>query len=275
MEKHIFFKGEKIFFNDVGEGKVVVLLHGFLGSKEIWKDVVAELMQKYRVITIDLPGHGKSGHFGYLHDVELMAECVKSILKSLRLKKCFLLGHSMGGYVALAFLELYPQNLLGLGLINSTAYADSIEKKNDRQRAIDLVKKSAQVYTSATIKNLFSESNLISKKKEIDFALQIALSTGKRGIIACLEGMKVRKDRRKILENSNLPVFFVIGQKDKILKSEDLMNQLKFIKNTHTLILENDGHLSFLENRPAFIKSLLDYIKESNKKRKKNLITGK
>ena len=117
----------------------MVLLHGFLFSSGIWHDLAASLARSYRVICIDLPGHGESGCFGYVHSMELMAQAVKAVLDQLRLKRYVMAGHSMGGYVALAFAELYPDNLRGLALFHCTAYPDTAEKRHERERAANLI----------------------------------------------------------------------------------------------------------------------------------------
>src|SRR5689334_22537641 len=111
MIKTALFKKDKVTFSDTGKGRVVVLLHGFLGSHEIWKDTIDDLSKSYRVIAIDLPGHGNTANFGYAHSMELMAKCVKTVMDFLKVKKYVIIGHSMGGYVALAFADLFPDNL--------------------------------------------------------------------------------------------------------------------------------------------------------------------
>jgi pimeloyl-ACP methyl ester carboxylesterase len=106
MIKSVNYKNEKVTFSDSGKGKAVVLLHGFLGSHKIWEQTINNLSTSYRVIAIDLPGHGNTECLGYAHSMDLMAKCVKSVLDSLRLKKYIIIGHSMGGYVGLAFADL-------------------------------------------------------------------------------------------------------------------------------------------------------------------------
>jgi pimeloyl-ACP methyl ester carboxylesterase len=137
MLKTCLYKGEKVFFTDTGKGRVVVLLHGFLGSKQIWKKTAENLARSYRVISIDLPGHGQSPCYGYVHSMELMAKCVKAVMDSLRLKRYVIVGHSMGGYAALAFADLFPDNLRGLCLFHSTAYPESqprhLHPRNDQK----------------------------------------------------------------------------------------------------------------------------------------------
>ena len=134
MENFIQFKGAKIHFTDTRKGRCIVLLHGFLESMEIWNEYVKLLSKRYRVICIDLPGHGKSENIGYVHTMELMADCVKEVLYSLQITKCVMIGHSMGGYVTLAFAEKHERNLRGFALFHSHAAPDSEEKKKTAKK---------------------------------------------------------------------------------------------------------------------------------------------
>src|ERR1035437_2147572 len=115
------FRNIKVRYSDKGKGRVIVLLHGFLESLEIWEELSAKLSKRFRVIAIDLPGHGQTPVIGYIHSMELMAECVKAVMDSLDLRKYVVVGHSMGGYAALAFAELFPQRVAGLCIFHSTA----------------------------------------------------------------------------------------------------------------------------------------------------------
>ncbi|MGE0568346.1 MAG: alpha/beta fold hydrolase [Bacteroidia bacterium] len=238
-----------------------VLLHGYLGSKEIWNKTIENLSRSYRVIAIDLPGHGETPCFGYVHSMELMAEMVKKVLDQLRLKKYIMAGHSMGGYVALAFAEKYPDVLKGLCLFHSTSYPDSVEKKLDRERAIKLIKSNKKVYTKATIINLFAAKNLKYLKEEIQFATNIALSTSKQGAIAALEGMKDRPNRDIILGMLDYPVLMIIGEHDNVLPYKTLLEQSETLRNKHVLFLEHDGHMGFLESPILFNKTLRQFIR--------------
>lgn len=262
MLKTAVFKYENITFSDSGKGRVVVLLHGFLGSHAIWKSTVNNLAKSYRVIAIDLPGHGNSPCFGYAHSMELMAKCVKAVLDSLKLKKYVIVGHSMGGYVGLAFADLFPDNLRGLCLFHSTAYADSEEKKQDRLRAIKLVKASKTVYTKNTIRNLFASKNLKYLKDEITFAAEIAKQTSKQGIVAALHGMRDRPGRDIILGLVEYPIMMVIGELDNVLPHEQLLEQSQLIKNKSILYLEHDGHFGFLESPKLCNKELRKFLRK-------------
>lgn len=261
-KKTAVFKNEKVAFVDKGKGRTVVLLHGYLGNSLIWEQTIANLSRSYRVIAIDLPGHGDTPCFGYVHSMELMAKCVKSVLDSLRLKRYVIIGHSMGGYVGLAFADLFPDTLRGLCLYHSTAYADSEEKKRDRQRAIELVKKERKIYTVATIKNLFATKNLKYLKDEIAFALHIARQTPVKGIVAALAGMKDRSPRDIILGLVEYPLMMVIGELDNVLPAQQLLEQSEYIKQKTVLYLEHDGHFGFLESPRLSNKELRKFLRK-------------
>lgn len=261
MIKTAKFKNGNIQFSDTGKGRVVVLLHGFLGSLDIWEQTIKNLSKSYRVIAIDLPGHGGSDNFGYVHTMDLLAKSVKSVLDHLNLKKYVLIGHSMGGYAALAFADLFPDNIRGICLYHSTAYPDSEDKKRDRTRSIKVVKANHRIYTTEVIRNLFAAKNLKYLKKELSFASKIAGKTKKQGIIAALEGMKDRPDRSVILGLVEYPIMMVIGQHDNVLPAQQLLEQSQKIQKPHVLYLEHDGHMGFLESPKKSNKALRQFIR--------------
>ncbi|MDZ7845315.1 MAG: alpha/beta hydrolase [Owenweeksia sp.] len=123
------FKGISFSYSDFDKGPAVIFLHGHLENRSMWRDIVKEIPKSYRKITLDLPGHGESGNLGYVHTMEDMAEAVKALVNHLKLKRFILAGHSMGGYVALAFAEMFPEQVKGLILMNSNTKADTPEKK--------------------------------------------------------------------------------------------------------------------------------------------------
>lgn len=264
--KYARFKGGKIAFTDKGKGRAVVLLHGFLGNKDIWADTRDALAKHFRVICIDLPGHGQSDCFGYIHSMDLMAKAVKTVMDQLRLKRYVLAGHSMGGYAALAFAELFSEHVRGICLFHSTSYADSEQKKKDRSKAIRSVKLNPNVYVRATIKNLFAAKNLKLLKKEISFATKIARKTPKRGIVNALEGMKDRPSRDILLHFAEYPIQFIVGRYDNILPMQSLLDQSALCKKGHTLLLENSGHMGFLEQPDICVKHLKRFFRAAFKK---------
>ena len=143
------YKNTVIHYTDQGKGTAVVLLHGFLENQSMWNTFLPELSKKYRIITMDLLGHGATECLGYVHTMEDQADMVHHVLQKLKIRKAALIGHSMGGYVTLAFAELYPNTVKGIVLINSTSRADSDERKRNRARAIVAVKQNYLVKTTA------------------------------------------------------------------------------------------------------------------------------
>ena len=257
--KQIIYKNIAISYSDIGTGTAVVLLHGFLENKTMWKDLAPKLAEKNRVISIDLLGHGDSDCLGYVHSMEENAEIVKAVLSNLKIRKTIIIGHSMGGYVALAFAELYPQFIKGLVLLNSTAKEDSDERKINRDRAIKAVKQNYINFVRMSIVNLFSENNRDRLENEIEKVKFEALKTPLQGIIASLEGMKIRKDRQFILKESNFPKMLILGKKDGVLIYNENMTQ---IKNTNAeLITFPDGHMSHIENKMDLEKVVLRFLK--------------
>lgn len=257
--KHLFFKNTKISFSDIGKGTAIVLLHGFLENQRMWDGFVASFSKKYRIITIDLLGHGQTECLGYVHSMEDNADMVHAVLSELRIRKAIFVGHSMGGYVALALAELYPETIKGLTLLNSTTRADSEERKKNRDRAIVAVKQNYSNFIRLSITNLFSENNRERLITEIENVKIAALKTPLQGIVASLEGMKIRKDREVLLHFAPFPVLLILGQKDPVLNYEETREQ---IENTPTrLVSFPDGHMSHIENAVALEKVLLDFFK--------------
>jgi pimeloyl-ACP methyl ester carboxylesterase len=258
--KFITYKNTKISFTDYGKGTAVVLLHGFLENKTMWDKYVSALSKSHRVISIDLLGHGETECLGYVHTMEDQADMIFAVLISLRIRKIVLIGHSMGGYVALAFGELYPDYVKGLFLLNSSSRADSDERKINRDRAIKAVKQNHTNFVRISISNLFSEDNREVLAKEIEKVKLQALKTPLQGIVASLEGMKIRKDREVLLHFAPYPIQLVLGEKDGVLIYDDTIDQIEETKVELTTF--PDGHMSHIENEKELKIVLLEFLKK-------------
>jgi len=259
VTKFILHKNTKIAYSETGKGTAIVLLHGFLENATMWDFYVAEFSKKYRVITIDLLGHGQTECMGYVHTMEDMADAVHAVLHELRIRKAIFTGHSMGGYVALAFAELYPDNVKGLVLLNSTSRADSDERKLNRDRAIIAVKQNYSAFIRMSIANLFSEDNRERLVDEIEKVKIEALKTPLQGIVAASEGMKIRNDREVLLHFAPYPIMLILGEKDPVLNFDETKEQ---IDGTEVKFASfPDGHMSHIENKNKLRKVLLDFFK--------------
>lgn len=256
----VSYKNISVNFTDVGEGKVIVLLHGFLENLTMWKALSTVLSQSFRVITIDLLGHGKTDCLGYVHSMEENAEIVHAVLQSLKIRKAIIAGHSMGGYVALAFAEKYPTMIRAIGLINSTPKADSDERKINRDRAIAAVKQGYANFVKLAVGNLFSANNRIRLQTEIEHVRSEALKTPLQGIVATLEGMKIRKDREFLLANNQFSTLLILGEKDPVLNFEETVEFQKY--DRVDVVTFPDGHMSHIENADELAVAFLKFVRK-------------
>ncbi|MCB0479969.1 MAG: alpha/beta hydrolase [Flavobacteriales bacterium] len=250
------YKKARVYFTEKGTGKTVVLLHGFLENSTMWKFAIPELSKKYRVVSIDLPGHGKSACFGYVHTMEEMAEAVKSVISQLKIRKASIVGHSMGGYVSLAFGDLFPDHTRSICLFFSTTKADNAQKKKSRNGAIELVKKNHKSFVRIAFPLLFRSKYRTVKRDEIKLAKEEALKTPKQGIIAALEGMKRRPSREVLLKFAPFPIHFISGQRDPVIDIKTIGNQLKGADKSTAIILKGPGHMGHIESPEECLKEL-------------------
>lgn len=253
-------KGEQVYYTDKGKGRAVVFLHGFMESLDVWKTYAEELSKTNRVICIDLPGHGLTPCYGYVHTMELIAEIVQLLLKKLGVRKYVLIGHSMGGYVSLAMGEQDPDAILGICLFHSTAQADHKEKKFDRDRVIKVVKHNKTIFIKEAIPHLFYRG-IRSHQKYINRVLKIAQSTSSQGIVAALEGMKIRPDREVVVRFTPYPIHYIIGKEDPVLNWEGLVKQSQLNEKGSYLLLEDVGHMGFFEAEMPCLKSLKTFLR--------------
>ena len=243
----ITFKNKKISYRTNGIGKCLVLLHGFLESQEIWDAFAQELSKEFKVVTIDLPGHGNSEQTGEVHTMQLMSDAVKALLDHLQVKECVMIGHSMGGYVTLEFASRFPEYLKGIGLFHSPAFADSPEARQNRERTIELIKQDRQGFIRNFIPDLFAVANRSKYANEINLLRERASLISNASIIAALACMKDRKDHLHTLSAMDVPVLFILGKDDSRIPLEKAIEMVTIPNNSEVLILGNVGHMGYIE----------------------------
>ena len=252
------FKETTVFYTDTGKGNSVVLLHGFLENNTMWNTVVEKISKRNRVICVDLLGHGKTGSIGYIHSMEEMAEAVKTVLQELKIRRAIFIGHSMGGYVALAFAEKYPKNVKGLCLLNSTSQADSEERKKLRLRANEMAKENYETLVKMSIGNLFAEQTREQFSEVIDKIRKEALKTPVRGYIAASEGMRLRENKEEVLQTIDKRLM-IAGKQDSILNYESVVKESN---RTNTPLVElPNGHMSHIEAKEELLEALTNFVK--------------
>jgi pimeloyl-ACP methyl ester carboxylesterase len=255
--KKLTIEDLSIAYIDKGEGKPIVLLHGFCGSSSYWEYVIPELSANCRVIAPDLPGHGQSDPLKDGETIEEIADHLKALLDELNLPEVTMFGHSLGGYITLAFAEKYGPQLKGYSLIHSTAFPDSEEAKKGRLANIEKVNQSG-IYSliDGLVPKLFSPDN--QDENYVGTAMEIGYSTSAQGAIDALNAMKDRPDRNRVLENSSLPVLLIAGEQDQVIPPEKTFSVSR--ANIKHSLIKDSGHMSMYENPQALIAELQGYL---------------
>ncbi|WP_341654066.1 alpha/beta hydrolase [Blattabacterium cuenoti] len=246
-----------------GKGIPIVLLHGFMENLEIWNYIYSSIStKKYKIISIDFPGHGKSvftEEKNTVFTMEKAAEIVKKIVKKENIQKAVFVGHSMGGYVALALAEKYPEMFLGLCLLHSTTESDTLEKKKNRIQSIQLAIHHYTLFITTSIKKLFHYENLCSLKNQIGFVNQIASNTHIHSIISFLKGMSIRKNRTFLLKTTQFPKLYIAGLYDRILDIKKIYEETKNGNKIYFFAIPT-GHMGHIEKPKEIIKILENFI---------------
>lgn len=243
-------------------GPVLLLLHGYLESLEIWDEFAGLLgCAGYRTVSLDLPGHGISEVVGPIHTMEFLADVVAQLLDKLGIEKATLIGHSMGGYVALAFAELYPGKLERLVLFHSAPGIDSGEKEEDRRREVEIVRAGRKELLSRIFPaSRYAPENRgrMDERIEAD-ALQVML-TEDEGIIALIDGMASRKGREDVFQQLQVPELLIFGRHDGFIPVEKAEAILARNPQAHVAWLEHSGHMGFIEEPAESLKIIQDFI---------------
>lgn len=264
MEQHkiVNIDGRRVHYRDEGIhfSKTVVLLHGFLQTLDVWTPIQLKLMHEMRVVTIDLLGHGYTDCSSDIHTMEMMADTVYRVLDEIGVEKCVMIGHSMGGYVALAFAERYPYMLKGLGLIHSHALQDTDTHRNDRMIACSLAETNKASYVLSFINDLFDPGKRSYLTREISILQQQCLETSKIGIIAAQKGMSLRPNRIKVLTNLDYPILFIYGKNDPRVPIEIAVSQAMVARKAEIMVLDGVAHMAHFEECDYVGQKIKDYV---------------
>lgn len=251
MEKELSIRGKKLFCRFLGKGDPVILVHGFGEDGNIWKDQASFLQLHYRVIIPDLPGSGRSEIVEDM-SMEGLAEILKLMLDNAGAYsgsgKICMIGHSMGGYIALAFAEKYPALLNGFGLFHSTAYADSDEKKETRRKGIAFIEQhGAFEFLRTSTPNLFSAKTRDERPELVNEQIGILRNFSAQALVLYYQAMMQRPDRKIVIEKATVPVLFIIGKDDNAIPMKDMLEQSQLPENAYIHILPDSGHMGMLE----------------------------
>jgi pimeloyl-ACP methyl ester carboxylesterase len=258
----IKYKDANVVYSQSGGGQTLVLLHGFLEDKSMWADCADELRSDFCVIAPDLLGLGETGNVGYVHSMEEMADAVYAVLEEEEVGNCTVVGHSMGGYVALALAEKYPEKVSALVLFHSTAYADSEERKKDRERVISLVQRSKSVYIKTVIPSLFADEWRKNSKTEIQDLIETANGYSNQGIIANIRGMMDRKSRAHVMADGNFAKLIIHGALDPIISTSDMETLADLNSNISLCVIKGVAHMGHFEAKDEVLSILKNFCKK-------------
>lgn len=252
---YVDFHNKKIFYQAEGKGKSVVLVHGFGEDHRVWKYQLEKLKENFFVIVPDLPGSGKSEMLETGATIEEYAQVIKAVIdsennKSNQQSSFTLVGHSMGGYIAIAFAEKYPELLNAFGFFHSSAYADDEQKKETRRKGIDFIKKNgATAFLKTSIPNLFCERTKKDNFGLIEDLISLTKDFYAESLIQYYEAMIQRPNRTSTLQSFSKPVLFIIGKNDNAVPLPVSMTQCYLTSISHIHILKNSGHMGMWEER--------------------------
>ena len=258
-EKFIMAGDTPLHIADSERGeRCVVLLHGYLESMLVWDEFVDLLKDRVRVVTLDLPGHGVSMVDRNVHTMEYLADCVANAMETLGIKRYSVVGHSMGGYVALAMVEKYAANIESVVLLSSTTSADSQEKCDRRRREIELIKAGKKNTLARLVPHAgFAPENVKRLSSYIEDIGEMILLTEDDGVIAILAGMIERKSRGELLRDSGVPHMFIFGRHDYYIPVEVADEMIAADPNAEVVWLEHSGHMGFYEEPELCAEAIL------------------
>lgn len=240
-----------------GKGRPLVFLHGFPMHQGIWDSFSDHFVAAYSVVTVDLPGFGKSEPLAGNFSLEDVAREVLSFIETHKLHQPVVIGHSLGGYVALSMVAQRPDLVAGLVLFHSTALADSAERKESRNKVLDFVEKNgAKEFTTNFIAPLFADP----QHEGVEFAKQIAATTVKDTVVGYTKAMRDRKDHTKTLRTYEKPTLFLAGAKDQGIPVQSVYQQAEGCKSCEIYVMDNVAHMGMIENPMLAAGRIQDFL---------------
>ncbi len=258
--KEILFQGKKVHYACYGKGSPVMLIHGFTEDSNVWNPLIPTLSSTHLLIVPDLPGSGRSQMLENVTDgLNTYADCIKAILEAEGLNACTMIGHSMGGYISLAFHEKYPLMLTALALFHSSAYADDEAKVEARKKSIDFINNNGvEAFLKTGVPALFKDAEV--SKSDIETLLQEGLYFKRAALVQYLESMMNRPDRTQLLKEMQIPVLFIAGEFDKAVPKEHSLEQSHMPQHSYIHILRNSAHMGMFEETAASIEILANFL---------------
>lgn len=250
-----------MYYRSAGQGMPVILLHGFCETGQVWDGFYPELAKKRQVLIPNLPGFGKSDPLPAGFSISDVAGAVFQWIQSLEIERAVIIGHSLGGYVALELAKAQPGIVSGLGLFHSTAFADTAEKKETRDKVIEFVNNhSVEVFADSFIPQLFYVNNRDRLEAEVNQMVTIARSTALETLVEYTRAMRDRNDRTDVLKELDAPILFMAGDRDTSVPIEKSKEQAPLIKNPVFHVLKDTGHMGMFEAKDLTLKFVMEFL---------------
>ena len=265
--EQIFELGEYTIFTKVeGEGAPLLLLHSYLGSQFLFDRMTQVLSEKRMVIRIDLPGHGKSGPPAADYSFDSFAIVLNELLNHLDIhEKVSIVGHSMGGYLALAYVAKYSERIASLILMHSPVkYADILSIKQRNRESVLLLKGKKELLLQVTIPSNFAPENSGKMEDDIRLLNYTATQVTLEGALGSINAINQRRNNLRVLKNARYPLLIIIGKYDKVYNAEEQLNDACQISSAEVLYLEHSGHLGFLEEEELVLMRLNDFLERKS-----------
>ena len=260
LNKNVLYQNSIIHYSIYGHGKPLMLVHGFGEDSGIFDLQIDNLKANYLLIVPDLPGIGKSG-MQEKEDVQIAdyADVLKAIVDEEKIPSFTLLGHSMGGYITLAYAKKYGDTLNGFGLLHSSAYADDEAKIAVRKKAISFIEQNGTAaFLKTSIPNLFFSP--ATNKEAIESLIEKGNNLIPRTLVQQYKAMIKRPDTTSVLKSFKHPILFVIGEHDKAIPFEHSLQQSYLPKMAYVNILRNSGHMGMVEEPEKVNKYLREFL---------------
>lgn len=245
----ITYQDKEIYYRKAGVGSPVMLVHGFGEDGNVWQNLTEELQKDYELVVPDLPGSGKSEMLQgerFLTDYAAVLEAIAT--QEFGKESFTMIGHSMGGYITLAYAEEYKNRLNAFGLFHSSAYADSEEKKDIRRKGIAFIhREGGKAFNEKTVPNMFAPQTKETHPELVQDLLNLANNISDAALIQYYEAMIARPDHTTVLKNTALPVLFIIGRHDQAIPMQAMLEQSHIPAHSEVHILEESGHMGMWE----------------------------
>jgi pimeloyl-ACP methyl ester carboxylesterase len=234
-----------IFYRKLGKGYPIVLIHGFCETHEIWDELAKGLSEKFEVFVIDLPGFGSSPALKAPFSINEVAEEVFEWIVQQKIHNPIVIGHSLGGYVALAMAKSHSEMVAGLGLIQSTAFPDSEEKKINRNKVIEFVKVHGKdPFIDTFVPGLFFDK----QHPAIQKADKIARQTSEETLLNYTAVMRDRPSSIDFIRSTECPLLIVGGDRDIIIPAEITLEHARLAPKSEVHLLKEIGHMVMFES---------------------------